>query len=652
MDGQSNHFYDFGAFRIDARERLLLRNGEPVPLPPKVYDTLLVLVENNGHAIGKEELMKAVWPDTFVEDANLTVNISMLRKALGEGTSQHQYIETLPRRGYRFVSAVTRVNPEATEVFSETRGHNQAVIEDEGVSEAGEKESRDDERPASPPRFLAILPRSQSFRLAVVGLTALLVGLSAMAYYVWTERAEQRLRVRSIAVLPFKPLAADSRDEPLEMGMCDALITRLGGLNQLVIRPTSSVVVYNKAGQDPLAAGRELGVDVLLDGYVQRSGNTIRVTAQLLNVSDGKHIWSGQFNANFTDIFAVEDSISRQMAEALLLKLTGEEQSRITRHYTENVEAYQLYLKGRYFQDKRTADGLAKSLDYFQQAIEKDPNYALAFAGLADSYVVLATRSDMRPRDSSRQAKMTAMRALEIDNMMAEAHASLANVRYWYDWDWPEAESEFKRAIELSPNYPTVHQYYSTYLIAMRRYEEAISEIKRAQELAPLSLQINVQVVRTLYFAHEYDEAIEQCRKMLEMDLDYSGTHVFLGRIYNQKRLYKQALAELETARGVLGDNAELLSLIGYTYAVAGRRVEALKTLQELQAQAKRRYVSPYHLAMVYAGLGEPDEALIWLERAFEDREGRMTILRSVPEFDSLRSDPRFAALLSRVGLS
>jgi tetratricopeptide (TPR) repeat protein len=486
--------------------------------------------------------------------------------------------------------------------------------------------------------------------LWVAGVSALLVGLSLIAYQFWVKRSAPSVKVRSIAVLPFKPLSTDSRDESLELGMCDALTTRLGGLNQLLVRPTSSVIRYNKPGQDPLAAGRELGVDALLDGYLQRSGDRIRVTAQLLSIADGKHLWSGQFNENFTDIFAVEDSISRQIVEALRLKLTGEQQHQVTKHYTDNVEAYQLYLKGRYFQDKRTPEGLKKSIDYFQQAIEKDPNYALAFAGLADSYVVLAVRSDMRPRDSSREAKTMAMRALEIDETIAEAHASLANVRYWYDWDWSEAESEFKRAIELSPNYPTAHQYYSTYLIAMGRHEEAISEIKQALGLAPLSLQLNVQVVRILYFAHRYDEAIEQCRKVLEMDPGY-GTHVFLGRIYNQKRMYKQALAEFEMARERLGDDPEVLSLIGYTWAVSGRLAEAQKVLEELRRIAKQRYVSPYHLAMVYAGLGEPDEAFDLLAKAYEDREGRMTILKFAPEFDSLRSDSRYANLVRRVGL-
>lgn len=639
MVQQRNRFYQFGAYRIDTEERLLLHNGDPVPLPPKVYDTLLALVTHSGHIVLKEELMKEVWPDTFVEDANVTVNISALRKVLGEGEA---FIETVPRRGYRFVLPVTEVKNERADSFAEEHLSPPLAIEEEPKVDAITQESS----------RRGVYPMARRRRgLSVVGISVL-IGLGLIAYYTAVKRPEPSLKVRSIAVLPFKPLVADNRDEPLEMGMCDALITRLSGLNQLIVRPTSSVVHYNKLGQDSLTAGRELGVDALLDGFVQRSGDKIRVTAQLLRISDGKHLWSAQFNENFTDIFAVEDSISKQMVEALLLNLTGEEQRLVTKHHTENIQAYQLYLKGRYFQDKRTPEGWKKGIDYFQQAIEKDPNYALAFAGLADCYVALAVRTDMRPEDSFQRAKTAATRALQLDDSIGEAHASLANVRYWYDWDWGGVESEFKRAFELNPNYSLAHQYFASYLMAMGRHQEAISEIKRTQELEPLSAPVNVQIARILYFAREYDKAIEQCENTLEMDPNSGGAHFFLSRSYKQKGMYREALAELEKARGPLGDGAEVLSLIGYTYAVAGRQVEAQKVLQELQAQSNQRYVSPYHVAMVYAGLGEQDKAFERLEKAYEDREGRMTILKVAPEFDSLRSDPRYADLMRRIGLT
>jgi adenylate cyclase len=324
----------------------------------------------------------------------------------------------------------------------------------------------------------------------------------------------------------------------------------------------------------------------------------------------------------------------------------------VAKHYTENVDAYEFYLKGRYFLDKRTPDGVKKSIDYFQQATEKDSKYALAFAGLAESYVIFAVRADMPPQDSYQKAKTAAMRALEIDDTIAEAHTALAHVRCWYDWDWPGAESEFKRDIELSVSYPSATQYYASYLITMGRHQEAVSEIKQAQRLAPLSLNINVQVARILFFSRAYDEAIEQCRKTLEIDPNFGGAHLFLGRSYKEKRMYQEALTELEKARDLLKGSAEVLSLIGYTDAVSGRRAEAQKVLGELQVLSRQRYVSPYHVAMVYAGLGEQDTTFLSLEKAYGDREGRLTILKFAPEFDSLRSDPRYEDLLRRVGLT
>jgi len=639
MEAQIIRFYDFGSFRINKQERMLLHNGKPVALPPKVYDTLIALVTHSGRVVGKEQLMSEVWPDTYVEEANLTVNISALRKALGEGQSERQYIETVPKRGYRFILPVTEVS-EDSDSLQDTLTEPRSAIEGAAETDAIPSETIDAVRDS----FVV-----KRWGLPLVVL-CVLVGLGLMAYYIRVNRAEPRLKVRSIAVLPFKPLVADNRDEPLEMGICDALIMRLSDLDKLIVRPTSSVVQYNKPGQDSVSAGRELGVDALLDGFVQKSGDKIRITAHLVRISDGKHLWSGQFSENFTDIFAVEDSISRQMAEALLLNLTGQEQDRITKHYTDNIHAYELYLMGRYSLDKRTADGVKKSIDNFQRATETDPKYALAFAGLAEAYVIFAVRADMPPKDSYQKAKAAALRALELDDTIAEAHTALGHVRCWYDWDWPGAESEFKRGIQRASSNPAQTQYYASYLITMGREQEAVSEITQAQRLSPLSLNLNVQVARILYFAGRFDEAIEQCRKTLNIEPNYGGAHLFLGRAYQQKGMFREGLAELDRARELLG-GSEVLSLIGYADAASGRRLEALKILQDLQNQSKQIYVSPYHIAMIYAGLGDKDKAFACLEKAYEDREGRMTLLRCVPEFKSLRADPRYSNLVSRVGL-
>jgi DNA-binding winged helix-turn-helix (wHTH) protein/TolB-like protein/Flp pilus assembly protein TadD len=608
----ARHLYEFGPFRLDPVERRLQRNGEVVALTPKCFDVLVALVENRGHLIEKGDLLARVWPGQFVEEGNLSFNISELRKALGDGRGELQYIETVRTKGFRFVAPVQEI-------------------------------------PLSPPE-LAVTQMSR--RWIIVTIVAL-GALGWVAYIVWPGRtvAPAEGPPKTIAVLPFKPLTATMRDEPLEIGICDALINRLAGVEQLVVLPTGSVVAYNRLGQDPLDAGRKLHADALLDGYIQRSHDRIRVTARLLRTSDGKSLWTGEFNESFTDIFTVEDSISRKIVEALHLKLTRDERQRVTKHHTENIEAYDLYLKGQFFQDKRTREGLLKSIDYFQEATHRDPGYALAFAAMSDSWTVLAVRGDMPPAEVYEKAKAAASRAAEIDDSLAEAHRALANVKSWWEWDWPGAEREFKRAIELSANDPIPNQQYAGFLVTMGRHPEAISEIKRAQRLAPLSLTTNVQAARVLYFAGRYEESLEECRKTLDMDPNFAGAYMFLGRIHAQKGLYREALSELERARVLQHDSAEVRGLIGYTYAVSGRAGEAERVLKELRGLSKERYVSPYHVAMIYAGLGKRDDAFQWLEKAYDAREGRLTIVRFAPEFSSLRSDPRFTRLLQRMKL-
>ena len=616
MPTATKHLYEFEAFVLDPAERRLLRNGVPVPLTPKSFDLLVALVEKSGHLIEKSELLARVWPDQFVEEGSLSFNVSELRKALGDGQNGQQYIETVRKKGFRFVAPV-----------------------DENVAQAA----------VDSPRLSRRWP-------LVLGALAVAVMLAlALVAYVRrpgaTATAAAR-RPRTMAVLPFKPLAMDARDEPLEVGICNSLITRLAGIDELVVRPTSSVVAYAGMGQDPLAAGRALGVDALLEGYIERSQDRIRVTARLLRASDGKSLWSGQFNENFTDIFAVEDSISRRIVEALHLSLTGEEERRVTMHATENIDAYELYLKGVYYEQKRTPDGIAKSVTYFQQATARDPRFALAFAALANSYVALAVRADIPPRDSYVNAKAAATRALEIDPANAEAHSALGNIEAFYEWDWPAAQLEFNRALQLSANNPLIDQQYAGYLLIRGRHEEAISRIQQAQRLDPLSVPMNAYTARVLYFAHQYDATIDQCRKALELEPNSGGALMFLGRAHAQKHLYPQALAELERARTLMQGSAEVLSLIGYTYAVSGHLAEARQILDELHGWTRQKYVSPYHMAMIHAGLGERDAAFQWLEKAYDDREGRLTILRFAPEFAGLRSDARFTRLMHRMKLA
>ncbi|MGZ7078490.1 MAG: winged helix-turn-helix domain-containing tetratricopeptide repeat protein [Thermoanaerobaculia bacterium] len=620
---KAGHLYEFVPFRLDPAERRLLRNGEPVPLTPKCFDLLVFLVENSGRLLEKRDLLARVWPDQFVEEGNLSFNISELRKALGEGQDGIRYIETVRKKGFRFVAPVQEI-----------------PVSGEVIEDAGSSASMETRRHASP-------------RWKVVFAFVALAALVLLAYVLRPRSGATPVEgpPRTIAVLPFKPLAASSRDEALQIGICNALIVRLASLDQLVVRPTSSVVAYNKMGEDPLEAGRALHVDALLEGYIQRSQNRIRVTARLLRTADGKSLWTGEFNDSFTDIFTVEDSMSRQIAEALHLNLTKDEERRVTKHSTENIEAYEMYLKGQYFQDKRTPEALAKSIEYLREATIKDPQYAAAFAAMADSYSLLGVRGEMPPKDSYEKARAAALQALAIDGTDATAHGALANVKFWYDWDWPGADREFKRAIELSNHDPVLNQQYASYLVAMGRHQEAVSQIKRAQRLAPLSLSTNVQAARVLFFAGQYEAATEQCRKTIDLDPDFAGAYIFLGRIDAQQGRYREALAAFEHARLSFRNSAEILSLIAYTHAVSGRTAEAKHVLEDLHGLSKQRYVSPYHFATVHAGLGERDLAFQWLEKAYDEREGRLTVVRFAPEFETLRSDPRFTRLMQRMKL-
>jgi DNA-binding winged helix-turn-helix (wHTH) protein/TolB-like protein len=518
MSHQPERIYEFGPFRLDAAERLLLRDHEVIPLQPKVLDLLLVLVERRGHLLEKDELMSAVWPDTLVEEANLANNISILRKSLGE--NGQQFIETVPKRGYRFVAPVQEkaVEPAGIE---DPPSQTMAV----GVEQQAE--------PLSWPSAwdLGRWIRSRPGLIATLIILPL-IGIAGLtiSWYLRRQPASPIVAIKSIAVLPFKPLNRSPDDEYLGLGLADAVITGLSGTGKIIVRPTSAVGRYTAPDQDPIAAGREQRVDAVLESSIWRSGDKVRVTARLLNVRDGVPLWSYQCEEFCTDIFSVQTLISERMAEALMSQLTGEKRARLTKHYTENREANRLYLQGRFYWNKRTEEGLKKGIEYFQEAIDKDLNYALAYAGLADCYAILANFYG-DPHELFPRAKAYAARALEIDETLAEAHTTLAGIKFHDDWDWSGAETGYKRAIELNPGYATAHQRYSLFLICMGRTEESLARIKRALELDPVSLSINSSLGWRLYFARQYDQAIEHLQKTLEMDPNYPGTNERLGEV-------------------------------------------------------------------------------------------------------------------------
>lgn len=585
MNVQGTHFYDFGPFRLDVTERLLLRDGESLTLTPKAFETLLALAENSGHLIEKDDLLKRLWPDTFVEEANLANNISLLRKVLGDNPKGHQYIETVPKRGYRFAAGVREVWGDGAEMAAKR------------VVEHGRDPSK---------------------------------------------------AIDSLAVLPLNNTSADASIEFLSDGITESIINSLSQLHELRVMARSTVFSYKGKEVDPRQVGRDLHVGAVLTGRVLQFGDRLVINTELVDTAGGWQLWGAQYNREPSDIFAVQEEISREIAEALRLRLTSEERRRLAKRYTENTAAYQAYLKGRYYLNKETGEAARKSLEYFNEAIEKDPSYALAYAGLADSYRSLGAEGVLA-KECYSKARKAAERALEIDDALAEAHTSLATICWEHDWDCQQAERHFKRAIELNPNYATTHQWYSEFLAYIGRSDEAIAEAKRAQELDLLSLMGNAILGQAFYLARRYDEAIEQYKKTLEMDPHFGFAHFFLGLAYIQKGMYEKAISEIQKARILLG-RMDIVGALGYAYAVSGKRDEAQKLLDELHNLSKMQYVPPIAIAVVYTGLGEKDRAFEWLENAYEERSWHICMLKEEPLFDSLRPDPRSTGLLRRIG--
>ena len=627
--------YEFGRFVLDPKDRNLLEDGRPVHLPAKEFDTLLLLVENNGRALSKEEMMAAVWKDAFVEEANLAKQISLLRKLFG--SNGEASIETIPKHGYRF-SAVVRLR----------RSENEApvVIERKTVKRLavsyGDKES------------LLQLPggRSRSFSwVPALGGVLLLALIGAAAYWWYSTREAQpetAATVKSVAVLPFRHLGTGD-DEYLRLGLADALITKLSNLRQIVVRPTHAVGEYDQG--DPLTAGRELGVEAVLHGSVQRIDQQVRVFAQLISVSDGRLLWSGKFDEHGTDILSVQDAISDQVARALEPGLTGAETTAVAKRYATNPDAHHAYVRGRVFWNRRTGKDLQQALLHFQEAIGKDPKYALAYAGLADTYSLLSDYNVAKPGESYVNAKEAALQALELDGELAEAHTSLAYANMYYFWDWGGVESRYRRAIELNPNYATAHQWYSEYLAAMGRFDDALAEIRRAKEIDPLSPVINAGEVWTLYFARRYDEAIEQGTKLAEMEPQFAEVHEYLKRSYDQKGMYRDAITARQMRRKLAGyDPIETPAIKSAASATAAQAYWQKRLEQEIE-DGKREGNENFDMAEIHAQLGNKDQAFEWLEKAFKDHDYLMIYLKVAPNLDPLRSDPRFVDLLHRMGL-
>jgi serine/threonine protein kinase/tetratricopeptide (TPR) repeat protein len=483
---------------------------------------------------------------------------------------------------------------------------------------------------------------------AIIFVAVAVAAIGAAIYFTREDTA-----ISSVAVLPLVNANADPNMEYLSDGITESLINSLSRIPDLKVMARSSVFRYKGKEVDPKAVGNELGVQAVLTGrLVERNDDTITISLELVNARDNSHIWGDQYNTKLSEIIAMQGEMAKDISKNLRLKLTGEEKRRLTQRYTDNIAAYQLYLKGRYAWNKRTEDELKRSAEHFQHAIDLDPSYALAYAGLADSYNMLADYSVLPPKEAFPRAEAAAAKALEMDDTLAEAHTSLAFVKMAYDGDWAGAEREYRRAIELNPNYATAHQWYASLLVMMRRFDESITEMKRAQALDPLSRIINANLGLHYYYARQYDQAIEQLRKTINLEPDFGLAYFYLGRALAQKGMYKEAIAELQKARDLSGEDPETIAELGYAYGLAGRRAEAQKVLDELNELSKRRYVLPYFIATVHTGLGDKDQAFEWLEKAYAASHPGLALVNVDPKFDTLRSDPRFADLVRRIGLT
>ena len=502
-------------------------------------------------------------------------------------------------------------------------------------------------QPPSSAEYIVSGIRQHKFALAVA-LMVLAAGAVGLGMYLHARNNE--VAIESIAVLPFQNRSTDGDTEYLSDGLAESLIYRLSQLPNLKVSPTSSVFAYKNKEIDPVKVGNQLGVNAVLLGRIVQRGDSLTISAELVDVRYNKLLWGEQYERKMSELLQTQREIAREIVDKLRLKVSGQEQG-LAKHYTESNEAYQLYLKGRFQWHKRTNEALKKSIDYFNQAIERDPSFALAYAGLADCYVVPAYM--LPPGEKIPKAKMAAMKALELDDTLAEAHTSLARAMTTYDWDWRGAEREFQRAIELNPNYAIAHQWYCGYLEAMGRTPEAIAEGKRALELDPLSPIITFEMGLGFFYARDYDKAIEYYQKTLELDPDFPPAHGQLPAAYEQKRMYDQAITGFQKGTNLKGSREWYFSLSGlaHVYAVTGNKGEAQKLLSEMKDLSVRQYVPADRIALIYAGLGDKDQAFAWLEKAYDERSFNMTWLKVEPRWDSLRSDPRFADLVRRLGL-
>jgi TolB-like protein/DNA-binding winged helix-turn-helix (wHTH) protein/Tfp pilus assembly protein PilF len=627
----------FGVFEVDLQAGELRKRGLRVRLQQQPFKVLEMLLEHAGQVVSREDLQKKLWPaDTFVDfDHGLNKAINKIREALGDSAESPRFVETVARRGYRFIADV-RVEDAAP-----VRGA-QVATQPDPAADAGD--SRDLAGTLAMPKTF---PSRRAWMLSAFVLLVLLVSLAA-----WRVHAGNRASpvIRSLAVLPLENLSSDASQDYFADGMTDELISDLGQIRALRVISRTSVMAYKHTRKSLPQIARELNVDAVVEGTVLRSGDQVRITAQLIEGSADRHVWSQSYQGELRDTLALQNDVARAIADQIRITLNPQEQAALTNVKVVNPVAYESYLKGRYFWNKRTAEGLKAALAYFNQAIEKDSTNARAYSGLADTYALLGDwqYAVMTPKEALPKAKAAATRALELDSSLGEAHNSLAFCLDGFDWDFDLAGKEFRRAIELNPGYATAHHWYAWHLALLRRFDEAIAEMRKAENLDPLSLVINADLAELLSLAHSSDESIRQSRKTIEMDRHFGLAHNHLGQAYLQEHRNDEAIAELQEAVKLSGGAATCIANLARAYVASGKRSEAVTLLDDLNKRSTPGHSYASEIAVIYAALGDRDHAMSWLERGYEERFNPGVLIR--PGFDPLRSDPRFEDLVRRVG--
>jgi TolB-like protein/DNA-binding winged helix-turn-helix (wHTH) protein/Tfp pilus assembly protein PilF len=634
-----NSVVRFGTYEVSLQSGEVRKAGLRIRVQHQPMKLLEILLEHPGEVVTREELRSRVWPNESFGDFDQALNIAIgkLRSALGDSAENPRFIETLPKRGYRFIADVLVLDAAARPKRLES-GSGDLPAPEPGHTLQG--------------AGLAVARKRRLWLTGrVIVALAFVLSLSILSVWLFRSRAPVRAGIRSLAVLPLENLSGDASQNYFADGMTDELITDLAQISALRVISRTSVMAYKGARKPLPQIAHELNVDAVVEGTVLRSGDQVRITAQLIEAPTDKHLWSQSYEGELRDTLALQSGVASAIADQIRINLTPREQAALKNVKVVNPEAYESYLKGRYFWNKRTADGLKAALAYFKQAIEEDSKYAKAYSGLADTYALLGDwqYAVMTPKEAFPEAKAAAIHALELDNTLGEAHNSLAFVLDGFDWDLDAGGKEFQRAIELNPGYATAHHWYAWHLSLLGRFDEAITEMRKAENLDPLSLIINADLAELLGLAHAYDDSIRQSLKTIEMDPNFALAHNQLAQAYLQKRMYAEAVAELQKAVELSGDSPTCIANLARAYVSSGKRSEAVKLLDVLKKRSSTGYSNSPEIAMVYASLGDTDQAMNWLEKGFEERFNPGVLLR--PGFDPLRSDPRFQNLLSRIGL-